>query len=252
MQLIFMEIVPIQITLKISLNKMINKIIVTGGNGRFANELKKIKSKYQFIYKSKKELNILSIKSIESNLSKYKPDCLLHLAALSRPMSLHDKDIAKSIDVNIIGTANLVKTCSKKNIKLIFFSTSYVYPGKKGGYKETDPILPWNNYGWSKLGAESSVKMYKNSLIIRACMTEKPFIHEFAFDNVKSNFIFHDDFAKIFLKLINKKGTFNVGGRSRSIYSFAKQNNKKVKRTKSYGQLPRKMDMNLNKLKKII
>ena len=36
-------------------------------------------------------------------------------------------------------------------------------------------------------------------------MTEKPFIHKFAFSDVKSNFIFHEDFAKIFVKLIKKK-----------------------------------------------
>ena len=36
-------------------------------------------------------------------------------------------------------------------------------------------------------------------------MTEKPFIHKFAFSNVKSNFIFHDEFAKIFIRLLNKK-----------------------------------------------
>ena len=86
-------------------------------------------------------------------------------------MNIHDKFPDKSIDLNIIGTANLVKGCIEKK-KIIFFSTSYVYPGTKGNYKETDTLLPWNNYGWSKLGAESAVQMYKNSLIIRACMTE--------------------------------------------------------------------------------
>ena len=116
-------------------------------------------------------------------------------------MSIHDKDINKSIDLNIIGTSNLVKVCNENQIKIIFFSTSYLYPGKKGNYSETDPLLPWNNYGWSKMGAESAVQMYKNSLIIRACMTEKPFLHKSAFGNVKSNFIFHDNFAKIFLKI---------------------------------------------------
>ena len=88
-------------------------------------------------------------------------------------MSIHDKDINKSIDLNIIGTSNLVKICNKKLNN--FFSTGYLYPGTKGNYTEKDPLLPWNNYGWSKLGAESAVQMYKNSLIIRACMTEKPF-----------------------------------------------------------------------------
>ena len=229
---------------------MSKKIIVTGGNGRFAQELRKINSKFNFIFRNKKQLNILSLSSIKKNLKKFNPDYVLHLAGLSRPMSIHEKDINKSIDLNILGTANVVKVCSERNKKLIFFSTSYVYPGTKGNYKESDPLLPWNNYGWSKLGAESTVQMYKNSLIIRACMTERPFIHKYAFSNVKTNFIFHDDFAKIFIKNINKKGVINIGGKSQTIFQFAKKYNKKIKKIKSKGELPRKMDMNLTKLKR--
>ena len=134
---------------------MLKKIIVTGGDSRFANELKKIKSKYKFIFRNKKQFNILSIKSIQNNLKNFKPDCVLHLAGLSRPMSLHSENINRSIDLNIIGTANIVKACNEKKIKIIFFSSNYVYPGKKGNYKEKDPVLPWNNYGWSKLGSEA-------------------------------------------------------------------------------------------------
>ncbi len=231
---------------------MLKKIIVTGSDGRFAQELKKIKSNYYFIFRNKKQLNILSIRSIRKNFLKYKPDCILHLAGLSRPMSIHDKDINKSIDLNIIGTSNLVKVCSDYKKKIIFFSTSYVYPGKKGNYKETDALLPWNNYGWSKLGAESAVQMYNNSLIVRACMTQKPFAHKFAFSNVKSNFIFHDEFAKLFLKIIKYKGIINVGGKSQSIYKFAKQGKIDIRAKKSKGELPLNIFMDLKKLKKIL
>ena len=202
---------------------MLKKIIVTGGDSRFANELKKIKSKYKFIFRNKKQFNILSIKSIQNNLKNFKPDCVLHLAGLSRPMSWHSKNINRSIDLNIIGTANIVKACNEKKIKIIFFSSNYVYPGKKGNYKEKDPVLPWNNYGWSKLGSEAAVQMYKNSLIIRACMTEKPFTHKSAFTNVKTNFIFHDEFAKLLIKVIPFKGIINIGGKTKSIYNFAKK-----------------------------
>ena len=228
------------------------KILVTGGNSRFATALKDVNSKYLFTFRSKKQLNILSIKSIENNIKKFKPGIILHLASLSRPMIIHEKDINKSIDLNIIGTSNIVKVCNKYKIKLIFFSTGYVYQGKKGNYKEDDPLLPWNKYGWSKLGAEAAVHLYDNSLIIRACMTEEPFIHKYAYSNVKSNFIYHKDFAKIFLKLINKKGVFNVGGKSQSIYNFAKKYNDKVLKKVSKGEFPKKMDMNLNKLKRSI
>ena len=230
---------------------MLKKILVTGGEGRFAKELKKTKNNYKFIFRNKKQLNILSIKSIKNNLEKFKPNILLHLAGLSRPMVIHEKMINKSIDLNIIGTANLVKICSKKNIKFIFLSTSYVYPGKKGNYKEEDSLLPWNNYGWSKLGAESSVQLYKNSLIVRACMTEKPFTHKFAFTNVKTNFIFHNEFANLLIKVLPLKGIINVGGNSQSIFEFAKKNNKKIKRKKSKGELPFRMDMNISKLNKL-
>tara|TARA_B100001564_G_scaffold129121_1_gene107891 strand:- start:32 stop:733 length:702 start_codon:yes stop_codon:yes gene_type:complete len=228
---------------------MIKKIVVTGSDGRFAQELKKIKSKHHFIFRNKKQLDILSLNSINRNIKTFKPNYILHLAGLSRPMSIHEKKINKSIDLNIIGTCNLVKMCNTKNIKLIFFSTSYLYPGRKGNYKETDPVLPWNNYGWSKLGAESAVQMYSNSLIIRANMTERPFIHKFAFSNVKSNFMFQDDLAKIFLKVIDKKGIINIGGKSQSIYKFAKKNKKKVKKKISKGEFPKRMDMNLEKIK---
>ena len=104
---------------------MLKKIIVTGGDGRFANELKKTKSNYQFIFRNKKQLNVLSLNSVKKNFEEIKPDCILHLAGLSRPMDIHEKNLNKSIDLNIIGTANLVKMCNKYKTKIIFFYTSY-------------------------------------------------------------------------------------------------------------------------------
>ena len=125
-----------------------NIIVVTGGSGRFAKSLKNTKSKYKFIYPSKNLLNITNKKSIYKFLKKTKPKSVLHLAGLSRPMVEHEKNISKSINLNIIGTSNLVSVCSQLKIKLIYFSTSYVYPGVKGNYKESDSVLPWNNYAW--------------------------------------------------------------------------------------------------------
>jgi dTDP-4-dehydrorhamnose reductase len=87
-------------------------------------------------------------------------------------------------------------------------------------------------------------------------MTEKPFIHKKAFANVKLNFIFHEDIAKILVKVLNKKGIINVGGKTRTIYNFAKQYNPKVKKIfikkNSKFNFPLNPSMNLSKLKKII
>ena len=228
------------------------KILITGSDGRFGKIFKNIITKNHLIFRNKKELNILSSSSIQKNLKKYKPRYILHLAGLSRPMKIHEKNISKSIDLNIIGTSNLVKEASRLGIKIIYLSTSYVYPGTKGNYKETDPVKPWNNYSWSKLGGECAVQMYKNSLIIRACMTEKPFVHKKAYANVKLNFIFQEEAAKLILKVINQKGIINLGGPSQTVYNFAKKYNKKIKKKYSKGEFPKKIDMSLKKIKNLI
>ena len=117
-------------------------------------------------------------------------------------------------------------------------------------------MLPWNNYAWSKLGGECAVQMYKNSLILRVCMTEKPFVHEKAFANVKLNFIFHDELTKILIKILNRKGILNIGGPSRTVYNFAKKYNNKVKKVfvkkNNQSNFPLKPFMDLSKLKKLL
>ena len=233
---------------------MNNKIIVTGGNGRFAKVLKKENKNLNLFFFSKKELNILNINSIEKIIKKIKPKMLIHCAALSRPMDIHENNISKSIDLNIIGTANITKICEKYNIKLIYFSSAYVYEGTVGNYKETDPVKPFNNYGLSKLGGECAVSMYKNSLILRIQMTEKPFMYDKAYTNIISNFLFHEDLVKILPKIINKKGILNIGGKKQSIYSFAKKSNPKVKKiiAKKNKKFPFNQTINLKRLNTIL
>ena len=235
---------------------MQKKIVFTGGTGRFGEVFKTIKSKNKIFFPKKKQLNIENFKSIKIYLNKIKPSYLIHAAALSRPMEIHEKKINKSIDINIIGTANIVKACQEENIKLIYFSTHYVYPGKKGNYSEKDPVLPFNNYSISKLGGECSVQMYSNSLILRICMTEKPFIHKKAFDDVEQSFIFHDSFAQNLLKLIDLKGIINVGGKKKTVFKFARQFNKdigKISAKNMFGKnYPLKHSMNTALYKKAI
>ncbi len=229
-----------------------NKIVVSGGNGRFAKVLKKTINSNNYYFPTKSQMNILKFNSLEKYLKLKKPKYFLHVAALSRPMSVHDKEISKSIDMNIVGTCNVVKACEKLKIKLIYFSTASVYPGIRGNYNEKDSVNPINKYAYSKLGGECAVKMYDNSLILRIMMCEKPFIHRSAFYDVKTNFIFQEDVAKMIPKLLNQKGIINIGGKTQSIYDFAKKYNSKIKKASGKKIYPPNPSMNLTKLKKIL
>ena len=235
---------------------MQKKIVFTGGSGRFGQVFKKIQTKEKIYFPKKQQLNIENFELIKRYLNKINPTYLIHAAGLSRPMNIHEKDISKSININIIGTANIVKACKEKNIKLIYFSTNHVYPGIKGNYKEKDPILPINKYAVSKFGGECSVQMYSNSLILRICMTEKPFVHKKAFNDVETNFMYHETLAKNLVKLIDKKGIINVGGEKNTILNFAKKNNKnvvKISAKKVFGKnYPLKQSMKVDLYNKAI
>lgn len=87
-------------------------------------------------------------------------------------------------------------------------------------------------------------------------MTEKPFTHKKALCDAKTSFMYQDELASILMKLIKKRGIINVGGKSQTIYEFAKKDNAKVK--KNYLKyikdinFPKDSSINIQKLKKII
>ena len=236
---------------KISKNK---KILISGADSRFCIFLKKNLLSKNVIYYDKKNLNILNYDKLVRTLNNKKIKIFIHVAALSRPMEIHNKNIDLSIKTNIIGTANVARACNKLKIKLIYFSTNYVYPCKKGNYKETDSLYPINNYAWSKLGGESAVQMLKDSLILRLAITDYPFAYKKAIKNAFSSLIFNKDFAKVLPHILNEKGILNIGGKRQSIFDFAKRQNPKIESIKisKKSSFPMDSSLNINKYKKIL
>ena len=109
---------------------------ITGGSGRFGQVFKKKTNLKDISFPSKKELDILKATQIENYLSTKRPT-IWFMLRVYLGLWIYMKNINLSIDKNIIGTCNLVKVCKKLKIKLIYLSTSYVYPGFKGNYKES-------------------------------------------------------------------------------------------------------------------
>jgi len=233
---------------------MRKKILVSGGSGKFATEITIHGSGiFDISAPNKKEMNITSPRQIYSNIIRFNPDYFIHCAAMTRPMKNHEKSPLKSMKINIEGTCNVVEACSTTNVKLIYISTDYVYPGKGGNYSEEDGVLPFTKYGWSKMGGECAVKMYDNSLILRIAMCEKPFPHRAAMTDVQKSSIFNDDAAKITLQLLDETGIINVGGPNQSIYDFViqHQNVRSMSRNSADSTMMPDVSMNTDKLNEI-
>ena len=130
------------------------KILMSGGNGKFAQAFIKANQDHNIFAPKKKTMDVTKISAIEEAILNYNPDIFLHAGAFTRPMAKHEEFPEISIKSNIIGTSNVAVVCIKHKIKLIYISTDYVYPGTDGNYEENDALLPFNKYGWSKMGGE--------------------------------------------------------------------------------------------------
>ena len=75
----------------------------------------------------------------------------------------------EAFDINAKGAENLSIAASEIKARLLHLSTDYVFSGdKKSPWKETDPTLPCNYYGYTKLEGEKRVqKMLPSACILR-------------------------------------------------------------------------------------
>ncbi len=233
------------------------KILLTGGSGTLGQEIIRINKEHEIIHPVKEKINITNLEAVQQFVKEIKPKIIIHCAALTKPMKVHEENPKQSIEANILGTSYLALAAIENNSKLVYISTDYVYPGKTGNYHETDPISPINQYAWSKLGGECAVRMCPRSLILRVAFLKRPFLHPRAFvDSFKSN-IYHDEIAPTILKLIEADacGVINVGGEKRSLYEFAQESNPNVlpmKLQEASENFPADVSMNLEHLNKII
>ena len=232
------------------------KIIISGGEGNLAKEIIKVNKNNKIYSLSKKYLDVTNPAQLDTFISNIKPDIFIHAGALTRPMDKHVNYPDISIKSNIIGTSNVVLSCLKYNVKLIYISTDYVYPCIDGNYSEKDALLPVNEYAWSKLGGECAVKLYKNSLILRMALCQKPFPHPKALADITKSYIYMDKAANIILNLLDETGIINVGGKPQSPYEFIKSNNPKIQKTflkdiKNV-KIGKNSSLNISKMEKIL
>ncbi|GAB6946180.1 hypothetical protein JCM16161A_03100 [Vulcanisaeta sp. JCM 16161] len=96
-----------------------------------------------------------------TSLSREGFDAIIHLAAFPNPRSFTNAGALKGLDVNVVGTINMLELARILNAKFLLYSTSNVY-GKptKLPVAEDDPLRPFEGYGWSKVAAEAAAMSY--------------------------------------------------------------------------------------------
>jgi GDP-4-dehydro-6-deoxy-D-mannose reductase len=99
--------------------------------------------------------------SIDSVISKVKPDEIYHLAAQSYVKASWDSPV-ETYSTNVIGTVNLFEACRKleKQPAILVTSTSEVYGAKDGSMNEDTRPEPNTHYGISKYAQDMIARLY--------------------------------------------------------------------------------------------
>ena len=231
------------------------KILITGGFGFIGKRfLREFCGNHEIIIFAKKNNEIIeenssfkkvifekgSIedKTIIDVITKYNPDVVIHLAALTGLKKCHDEP-EKAFKTNVYGTFNVLTACSITGAKLIFLSSREVYgETKKQESSEDEELVPNNVYGLTKLIGENLVLYFEKLYHIKYTILRITNVYgpegdnygaqRIIIDAVKNskirifggkqylNFIYVDNIVKLLGILVNGKISnqiFNVGSK---------------------------------------
>lgn len=230
------------------------KILLTGGSGNLGRAVMRSGLFPNILAPSHSELDITKPEDIKKFFEEYKPDAVIHAAAVVK-MAQSDKD-ALRVETNVIGTANLVyEALNNKTkegdggIRFIYISTDGVYEGTKGNYSEDNETIPYNNYGWTKLAGECVVKALSNYCIIRTSFFDPENIpFDTAATDMFSSKMPVNELPKAILTLLFStfKGIVNVGDEKKSHYDRYKEAKKSIKPSTFY-EITKNLDFKMAK-----
>ena len=136
------------------------KYLITGASGFLGKRLRRQlrqKNHEVFCYDITLGYNILHTDQLETTISDWKPDTIIHLAACA-DLNIYREKPEVSRKVNIEGTSNILKLCQKYNVRLLFASTCCCY-GNNNVHpsKEESPLAPTEPYAKSKKESEEEI-----------------------------------------------------------------------------------------------
>lgn len=143
----------------INLNRIMKKLLFTGGTGFLGNNAKPILDQYYEVttigISDKDEIKANFVNEVPSLPEYY--DIVLHAAGKAHIYPKTPAEIQEFYDVNYQGTVNLCKALEKAGVpkSFVFISTSAVYGIDNGNYITEDyPLIGDSPYAKSKIMAE--------------------------------------------------------------------------------------------------
>lgn len=144
------------------------KVFLTGASGILGTDIKSEfeKNDGEVLGFNSKEINIADLADVRKKVCDFKPDLIIHSAAMTN-VDLCEDDKNAAILANVIGTHNLSLTAASNDTPIVYISSCGVYGnGKMKPHNELDSTHPVNYHHYTKLLGEKRIKNHNSNYFI--------------------------------------------------------------------------------------
>jgi dTDP-4-dehydrorhamnose reductase len=143
------------------------RILVLGSKGQLGTDLMEVLAPAHVVRGVDiDDFDITSFSDCREIIAEFGPEAVVNAAAYTNVDGCEtERDLCFA--VNAEGVRNIARACVDRDIKVVHFSTDYVFDGTKGKpYVEEDLCNPINVYGQSKLQSEIYLKEYAGDYLL--------------------------------------------------------------------------------------
>lgn len=147
------------------------KILLIGKTGQLGADILRNNPGHDIVAPERSELDIASPGSMADALCGYQPDLVINTAAFHN-VPLCEEEPEQAFRINCTAVRDLAVLCRVAGVRLVTFSTDYVFGGdQRAPYTEDDRPLPLQMYGISRLAGEYAALATapEHAVVIRTC-----------------------------------------------------------------------------------
>jgi dTDP-4-dehydrorhamnose reductase len=154
------------------------RVAVTGTTGRVGTALARhLAASHEVIALPRPVCDLADSKSLSRTLESLDCEVFINPAAITG-LEACEEDPRLAMRVNSAAPGKIALWAAARGVRMIHFSTDYVFDGKSPGLRvEAEPASPVNTYGRSKLAGERAVLTHPGHLVLRVSWVfgrEKP------------------------------------------------------------------------------
>jgi len=127
-------------------------------------------------------LDIRDAEAVRRAVTDARPDVVV-CAAAEPHVDRCEREPAETRAINVAGLRHVATATAAAGATLVYFSSDYVFDGRRGDYREDSPVSPINEYGRQKVEAEAIARTVPRWIVLRVSGV-------FGGDDRRKNFVY--------------------------------------------------------------